>query len=69
MTGYYKARDKKKKCEKTVHKCYTPVSQCFIQEFELVILKLRYVCTRIEQISKYVVADECFSWSGKEVTD
>ena len=37
-----------------MHKCCTPVSQCFVQEFGLVILKLRYVCTRIEQISKYV---------------
>lgn len=67
MTGYYKAKDKKemKKKKKAVHKCYTPVSQCFIQEFGLVILKLLYVCTKIEQ-SKYVVADELsFSQSEK----
>ena len=66
MTGYYKAKDKKKKkAKKEMHKCYTPISQCFIQDFGLVILKLLYVCTKIEQ-NKYVVTDEESSFSRSE---
>lgn len=57
VTGYCKTKDKKK-IQKPMHKGYTPLSECFLQGFGLAVLKLLYVYTRTEQISKYFVAKE-----------